>query len=135
MKHFTCAADESSLTPLAAIKPGHHFTVVRAWFYARGENEMATARILDMEASAGERPQRPDAMPAGAPGSPIFPDVRNTSAEMQALAAERRRGELADRVPVGGLPDGIPHGDRNPGARPHHDKEVTLETLHHAMPR
>lgn len=52
---------------------------------------MATAKILDMEASKRERPQRPDVMPAGAPSSPVLPDLPDTPGDKQALAAERRR--------------------------------------------
>lgn len=80
---------------------------------------MANAKALDMEASKGERPQRPDVMPAGAPHSAVLPDLPDTPGDKMALAAERRRGEKADRrTPAGGLPEGIPHGDRNPGAKP-----------------
>jgi hypothetical protein len=76
---------------------------------------MATAKALDKEASVGERPQRPAVTPSAAPDSPILPDPPDTPAVKQALEAERRQDS---HVPPGGLPEGIPHADRNPGAKP-----------------
>jgi hypothetical protein len=77
---------------------------------------MATAKALDKEASAGERPQRPAVAPAAAPHSPILPDPPDTPGVKQALEAERGRSD--SHVPPGGLPEGIPHADRRPGAKP-----------------
>jgi hypothetical protein len=81
---------------------------------------MATARILDMEASAGQRPQRPDVLPSGAPDSAVLPDVPLTSGEKEALRREDLEEAGRERIPAGGLPEGIPHGDRRPGAKPRH---------------
>jgi hypothetical protein len=83
------------------------------------ENAMANAKALDMEASIGERPQRPDVMAAGVPNSPVLPDVPDTPGDKRALVNEQCKAASADGTPPGGLPDGIPHGDRNPGAKPH----------------
>jgi hypothetical protein len=79
---------------------------------------MATAKILDLEASAGQRPQRPDLLPAGAPDSAVLPEVPPTAAEKEALESERRGDTQRQRIPAGGLPEGSPHGDRRPGAKP-----------------
>lgn len=73
---------------------------------------MANAKSLDQEASDNERPQRPARMPAGAPDSPVLPDSAPTDAEKQALEAERRRSDGEGRLPAGGLPEHILHGDR-----------------------
>ena len=79
---------------------------------------MARAITLDMEASTGQRPQRPDVLPAGAPDSEVLPDVPPTTAERNALERERREQPGRPRIPAGGLPEGIPHGDAQPGAKP-----------------
>ena len=50
-----------------------------------GRKPMATARILDQEASIGQRPQRPDVLPPGAPDSAVHPDVPDTTVEKDAL--------------------------------------------------
>jgi hypothetical protein len=74
---------------------------------------MAKTTNLDQEASVGERPRRQNALPPGAPNSAILPDPPAKPGNKSTLETEREA-----RVPPGGLPDGIPHGDRNPGAKP-----------------
>lgn len=76
---------------------------------------MATAKYLDREVSPGERPLRPAVPPAQAPDSPVMPDTPLTPGEAKALEEERDGQD--GRVPDGGLPDGIPHGDEGPGAK------------------
>lgn len=77
---------------------------------------MATAKYLDREVAPGERPQRPAVPPAEAPDSLVMPDTPLTPGETRAL--EEEKDEREGRVPDGGLPDGIPHGDEGPGAKP-----------------
>jgi hypothetical protein len=45
-----------------------------------------------------------------------MPDTPLTPGERKALQQER--DEQDGRVPEGGLPEGIPHGDEGPGAKP-----------------
>jgi hypothetical protein len=82
---------------------------------------MATAKTLDKETSHGDQPDRPAMSPPGAPASPVLPDPPETPAVKQALEDERRQ-DADGRVPAGGLPDGIPHGDKRPGAKPYPSK-------------
>ena len=77
---------------------------------------MANAKYLDREVAPGERPQRPAVPPPEAPDSPVMPDTPLTPGERKALQHER--DEQDGRVPEGGLPEGIPHGDEGPGAKP-----------------
>jgi hypothetical protein len=78
---------------------------------------MATAKILDMEASPHDRPERPAIPPAGAPNSPVWPDVPDTPGEKRALEAERLLAERGDVTPRDGTSGDIPHGDRGPPRR------------------
>lgn len=79
---------------------------------------MASAKYLDREDSEGGRPQRPLNPPPDAPDSAVMPDVPMTPGEEQALEKERREDAGTGRIPAGGLPEGIPHGDERPGAKP-----------------
>jgi len=76
---------------------------------------MATAKTLDKEVSVYDRPQRPAVMPADAPDSPVLPDVPDSPGVQEALAAEKTADARAGDDPPGGLPEGIPHGDKRRG--------------------